>query len=110
MTRLEEVKAGVAVRGITPEGIVKVVGVEWYGDWAIKVVYEDGGGTPGSRLIYRNEFPIPPSIASSGRSGIPALRLILASVLTFPFLRGFTTSRGSYYCLASSRLRLASAA
>jgi hypothetical protein len=24
-------------------GLVKVVGVEWYGDGAIKVVYEDGG-------------------------------------------------------------------
>ncbi len=54
MTRLEEVKAGVAVRGITPGGFVKVVGVGWYGDQAIKVVYEDGG-TPGSRLIYRDE-------------------------------------------------------
>jgi hypothetical protein len=31
------------VRGISPNGLAKVVGVEWYGDGAIKVVYEDGG-------------------------------------------------------------------
>jgi superfamily II DNA or RNA helicase len=55
MTRLEDIKSGTSVRGISPDGLVKVVGVEWYGDGAIKVVYEDGGGIPGSRLIYRDE-------------------------------------------------------
>jgi hypothetical protein len=55
VTRLEDIKSGTSVRGISPDGLVKVVGVEWYGDGAIKVVYEDGGGTPGSRLIYRDE-------------------------------------------------------
>jgi len=55
MTRFEEVRAGVSVRGISPDGLVKVVGVEWYGDGAIKVVYEDGDGTTGSRLIHRDE-------------------------------------------------------
>ena len=55
MTRLEDIKSGVSVRGISPQGIAKVVGVEWYGDQAIKVVYEDGNGAPNSRLIFRNE-------------------------------------------------------
>ncbi len=55
MTRLEDIKAGTSVSGISPDGLVKVVGVEWYGDGAIKVIYEDGGGTPGSRLVYRDE-------------------------------------------------------
>jgi superfamily II DNA or RNA helicase len=55
VTRLEDIKAGTSVRGISPNGLAKVVGVEWYGDGAIKVVYEDGGGTLGSRLIYRDE-------------------------------------------------------
>lgn len=55
VTRLEDIKAGASVRGISPDGLVKVVGVEWYGDGAIKVVYEDGGGIPGSRLVYRDE-------------------------------------------------------
>jgi hypothetical protein len=32
-----------------------VVGVDWYGYQGIKVVYEDGGGSPQSRLLFRNE-------------------------------------------------------
>lgn len=55
MTRLEEIQAGTSVRGISPQGLAKVVGVEWYGDQAIKVVYEDGDGSPQSRLVFRNE-------------------------------------------------------
>jgi SNF2 family DNA or RNA helicase len=57
MTRLEDIKAGTSVRGISPKGLARVVGVEWYGDQAIKVVYEDGDGTPQSRLLFRNEEP-----------------------------------------------------
>src|SRR5215211_2031997 len=55
MTRLEDIRAGTSVRGVTPGGLAKIVGVEWYGDQAIKVVYEDGEGTPNSRLVYRDE-------------------------------------------------------
>ncbi len=55
MTRLEDLRSGVSVRGISAQGLAKVVGVEWYGDQAIKVVYEDGNGAPQSRLIFRNE-------------------------------------------------------
>lgn len=55
MTRLEDIRVGTAVRGVVPGGLAKIVGVEWYGDRAIKVVYEDGEGTPSSRLVYRDE-------------------------------------------------------
>jgi SNF2 family DNA or RNA helicase len=55
MTRLEEVRAGALVRGIMPEGFAKVVNVDWYGDQAIKVVYEDGEGGVRDRLVFRNE-------------------------------------------------------
>ncbi|HVF00080.1 MAG TPA: DEAD/DEAH box helicase, partial [Rubrobacteraceae bacterium] len=54
MTRLEEVTAGSVVRGITPEGLAKIVGVEWYGD-VIKVVYEDAEGAVKNRLVSRDE-------------------------------------------------------
>ncbi len=57
MTSLEDVKAGVAVRGIAPEGPARIVGVHWYGDQALKVVYEAGDGTVGSRLLYRHDEP-----------------------------------------------------
>ena len=55
MTRLEDIRSGVSVRGISSQGLAKVVGVEWYGDAAIKVFYEDGNGAPQSRLIFRDE-------------------------------------------------------
>jgi len=55
VTRLEDIKVGTSVRGVSPQGLAKVVGVEWYGDQAIKVVYEDGDGSPQSRLLFRNE-------------------------------------------------------
>jgi superfamily II DNA or RNA helicase len=57
MTRLEDVREGVSIRGITPEGAAKVVSVEWHADQAIKVIYEDGDGSVNSRLIYRYEEP-----------------------------------------------------
>ena len=57
MTRLEEVKTGAVLRGITPEGLAKVVGVEWYGDQAIKVVYEEGDGAVKNRLLFRHDEP-----------------------------------------------------
>jgi hypothetical protein len=57
MTRLEEIRTGTSVRGISPKGLARVVGVEWYGDQAIKVFYEDGDGAPHSRVLLRNEEP-----------------------------------------------------
>ena len=40
MAGLEDMKPGVSVRGIGPEGFAKIVKVEWYGDQAIKVLYD----------------------------------------------------------------------
>src|SRR5215208_8124751 len=57
MTRLEDVRDGVFIRGITPQGTAKIVSVEWHADQAIKVIYEDGDGSVNSRLIYRYEEP-----------------------------------------------------
>lgn len=54
MTRLEDLRSGVSVRGLSPQGLAKVIGVEWHGDSAITVFYQDEGGM-GSRLLYRNE-------------------------------------------------------
>jgi hypothetical protein len=45
MTRLEDLTAGTSARGLSPEGLARIVAVEWYGDQAVKVVSEGGGGT-----------------------------------------------------------------
>jgi hypothetical protein len=55
MTRLEDLTAGTSARGLSPEGLARIVAVEWYGDQAIKVVYEDGVGATRSRLLFRED-------------------------------------------------------
>ncbi len=67
MTRLEDIRVGALVRGLSPGGSVRVVGVEWYGDAAIKVVCEDSGGAVSSRLVFRHEENSL-EVASSARS------------------------------------------
>ena len=66
MATLEDIKAGAAVRGLTPDGVAKVVQVEWFGDQAIKVTFEDASGAVKNRLVYRNEEPTL-EIVASGR-------------------------------------------
>ena len=41
MANLEDLKAGARVRGLSPSGLAKVVQVEWFGDQAAKVTFED---------------------------------------------------------------------
>lgn len=57
MTRLEDVKGGVTVSGLAPDGLAEVVSVEWFGDQAMQVVYRDGGGVLRDRLLYRYDEP-----------------------------------------------------
>jgi hypothetical protein len=54
---LEDLKAGASLNGLAPSGAAKVVQVEWFGDQAVKVTYEDASGTVRNRLVYRNEEP-----------------------------------------------------
>ena len=49
MATLEELKAGASVRGLAPGGIAKVVQVEWFGDQAAKVTFEESSGRVGQR-------------------------------------------------------------
>ena len=38
---LEDMKAGALVQGLMLTGAIKVVNIEWYGDQAVNVVFED---------------------------------------------------------------------
>ena len=82
MARLEDVRVGVSVRGITPEGVAKIVTVEWSGDATIKVVYEDGDGAVKNRLVDRSEEPSLEVVTSGG----PCLRtgLLVDTVVCCP--------------------------
>ena len=55
MATLEDLKAGAYIKGLAPGGAAKVVQIEWFGDQAVKVTYEDATGSVGNRLVYRNE-------------------------------------------------------
>ena len=57
MAALEDLKAGASVRGLSPDGLAKVVQVEWFGDQAVKVTFEAATGAVRNRLVYRNEEP-----------------------------------------------------
>src|SRR5210317_657130 len=67
MPKLEELKAGTSVEGLTPAGAVKVVNVEWFGEQAVKVIFEDANGSVKDRLVYRDEEQTL-KIASAGRT------------------------------------------
>ena len=54
MASLDELKIGAAVRGILPNGVVTVVGVQWYGSDAIELTYKDAAGKVASELLYRD--------------------------------------------------------
>ncbi len=57
MARLEEVKSGSTVKGLAPGGTAKVVQIEWFGDQAAKITFEDNAGRIGQRIIYRADEP-----------------------------------------------------
>ena len=55
VTKLEDLKAGASVEGLTPSGAAKIVNIEWFGDQAVKVIFEDANGSVQDRLVYRDE-------------------------------------------------------
>ncbi len=57
MARLEELKRGAVVRGISPSGPVTVVDAKWYGSDVIELTYKDGSGAAGNGLLYRDREP-----------------------------------------------------
>lgn len=57
MPSLNDLKAGALIKGLSPDGIAKVVNVEWFGDQAVKVIFEDSHGAVKNRLVYRTDEP-----------------------------------------------------
>ena len=56
MLRLEDIRAGKRISGISPDSAaVEVLSVEWYEDAAVRVVYRDGTGSLGEGLVYRDK-------------------------------------------------------
>jgi hypothetical protein len=57
MARLDEFKQNAAVRGILPDGLVTVTGVQWFGSEARELTYKDPSGRIANRLLYRHDEP-----------------------------------------------------
>jgi len=55
MVRLEELKTGARVRGLTPNGISTVKSAQWYGNQGLEVIFADAKGNLQQRLIYRDD-------------------------------------------------------
>src|SRR5215211_5822767 len=53
--RLEELKRGMLVAGVSPDGAVTVKNLESEGDGAVEVIYKDASGSIGERLLFRSD-------------------------------------------------------
>jgi hypothetical protein len=55
MVSLEQLNPNASVRGLVSGTTVKVVQVEWFGDQAVKVTFEEPTGAVRNRLVYRSD-------------------------------------------------------
>ena len=55
MTKLEEIRIGARVAGVTPNQSVEIVSVEWIGDQALILVYRKPGGSVSETTLYRDD-------------------------------------------------------
>ena len=55
MARLEDIKNGASVRGLTSAQPVQILTVDWIGDQAINVVYRCHNGTVDEAVLYRDD-------------------------------------------------------
>ncbi|MFM7174358.1 MAG: DEAD/DEAH box helicase, partial [Caldilinea sp.] len=57
MSRLEDLQPNVTLRGILPDVLVAVVGVQWYGSTALELTYKTPAGKVANELLYRHDEP-----------------------------------------------------
>src|SRR5215468_5547406 len=55
MIRLEDLRPNASVRGILPDCMVSVVGVQWFGSEALELTYKDPAGRVANQLLYRHD-------------------------------------------------------
>jgi SNF2 family DNA or RNA helicase len=57
MIKLEDLRPSASVRGILPDCLVSVVGVQWFGSEAVELTYKDPAGRVANQLLYRHDEP-----------------------------------------------------
>ncbi|HPL81148.1 MAG TPA: helicase-related protein, partial [Anaerolineaceae bacterium] len=55
MAKLEDIKAGTMLKGITGAEPVSVIAVKWHGTTALSITYRHTDGTLGDRLLFRSD-------------------------------------------------------
>ncbi|HZY65920.1 MAG: SNF2-related protein [Actinomycetota bacterium] len=55
--KLEELKRGMLVEGISPDGAVTLKNIEPGGDGTVEVIFKDASGGIGERLLFRSDEP-----------------------------------------------------
>jgi len=55
--KLEDLRPNASVRGILPDCLVSVVGVQWFGSEALELTYKDPAGRVANQLLYRHDEP-----------------------------------------------------
>lgn len=55
MMKLEELTINAFVKGIIPEGLITVVGVQWFGSDALELTYKTADGKVANELLYRHD-------------------------------------------------------
>ncbi|MBI3184677.1 MAG: DUF3883 domain-containing protein [Myxococcales bacterium] len=57
MIKLEDLRPNAVVRGILPDCMVSIVGVQWFGSEALELTYKDPAGRIANQLLYRHDEP-----------------------------------------------------
>ena len=57
MSRLDDLQPNASVRGIIPDSLVTVVGIQWFGSEALELTYKTPTGKVANELLYRHDEP-----------------------------------------------------
>ena len=55
MSRLDDLQPNAAVRGILPDSLVTVVGVQWFGSEALELTYKTPAGKVNRKILRDRE-------------------------------------------------------
>ena len=55
MIMLKDIKSGSKLRGLSNDLVCTVISAEWFGEQAVKVVFEDTNGTVSDRVVFQDD-------------------------------------------------------
>ena len=55
--KLEDLQTHAVVRGVLPDELATVIGVQWFGSEALELTYKSPAGKVANQLLYRHDEP-----------------------------------------------------